>query len=207
MARQDLEARIRHLEDVEQITNVIAQYGFLLDDLQPATSEAQLQKFVDLFTDDLVDEQPNANGPGTNIVCNGKAEFLKWLRQEGVGSPVGFSPHEFFAPWIEVDGDHATAEIYSLGPCLEGPPGQRRAFWIHGSYKNEYRRVNGRWLIKHRVYTRSFLTPYEVGWHKVGFDRDLGERGRCAALSAQHAKLVEASGNRVEAGPGERWRV
>jgi hypothetical protein len=207
MAAESLEVRVRLLEDIEQIRNMIAKYGFLIDDLQPATAEAQLQEFLNLFTDDVVYENTNDTGTG-RTVQNGKAEFLKWLRQgaSGVANSMAFTVHEAFTPWIEVDGDRAVARIYTLSPGMQGPPGERRAFWTHGAYRNEYRRVNGKWLIKLVVYTRSFLTPYEVGWHKVGFYKDLGERGRGSVLPPEHANLIEESGDRVQAGPGERWR-
>jgi hypothetical protein len=209
MPSEDLEARIRRLEDAEEIRNAIAQYGFLVDDLQPGTTDAQLEKFLDLWTDDLIDEHPDANGPGTNEVHHGKAELMKWLREgsQGVASVrPAFGVHEYFNPWIQVDGDRATAKYYTLGPGMAGPPGARRAFWTHGEYHNDYERVNGNWLIKHLRYRRSFNTTYEAGWHQVGWDRDLGERGRRAGLSPQHTKLIEASGERSKPGPGEGWR-
>jgi hypothetical protein len=206
MRMEDLEAQIRRLEDCAEIRNSIAKYGFLIDDLQPATVDDQLLEFLDLFTDDLLDEHNDEGGPGTKFVFHGKAEFAKYLREGVASNRALFSIHQNFNPYIEVDGDRATAQYYLLAPGMQGPPGERRAFWSHGSYKNEYQRVNGKWLIARKVYTRSFLTPYEIGWHKVGFTRDLGERGRRSVLPPEHAKLIRESDVPVQAGPGELWR-
>jgi hypothetical protein len=208
MADQDLQARVKKLNDIEQVRNAIAKFS-ICDNLQPDPNtgnldEAQLQQFASLFTDDLIIEVPDAYGPGAHAV-RGKSEFLNWQR-EGFGARIAFIVHEFFNPWIEVDGDRATARFYRLSPSMAGPPGARVAFWSHSQYDNEYHRVNGEWLIKQMRMTRSFLTPYEAGWHKVGFDMNLGERGRRAVLPPEHAKLIEESGDRVQTGLGEGWR-
>lgn len=154
MAIEELEARIRLLEDIEAIKKLKATYGYLADALN-------WQGMVNLFTDDAIADF----GPMGRY--EGKEELTKCLRD--IAFPASpFTVHMFHNPIIEVRGEKATGEWYFEVPATHAPPNRvARAAWMAGKYEEQYVKVGGEWKFKMIVAKVYYDTPYDEGWVKT----------------------------------------
>jgi len=153
MISKELEARIRRVEDIEEIKNLQAQYGYLIDTLQ-------MEKVTELFADEFIAEYlPSL---GTFKTKKDLGEFLK-----GAGAGSGMMCHQMMMPYIEVHGDKATATWYLFGPFISNLETGPCANWIQGKYQNDYVREGGKWKLKHLRFKFNLQSPYEEGWVKT----------------------------------------
>jgi hypothetical protein len=153
MSLEDLEKRIRVLEDIEAIKRLKARYCAYCDDSYNADGVAGL------FTEDGVWE----TGVGRN---EGREEIRAFFKQ--LPQSISFAIHMVLNPIIEVDGDTAKGSWYLLCPCTRAETG--RAIWQAGRYDDEYVRVDGEWKFKNlKVSHYFFRTPFDEGWVKNRF--------------------------------------
>ena len=148
---RELEARIRMVEDIEEIKNLQARYAYLIDTVQ-------MEKVADQFADDFVAEY-------TTSTFTNKAEMAEFLKATAARNSMW--AHQILMPLIEVDGDKATGTWYVFGPFTAIMPQGQVPGWFQGKYENEYVRVEGKWKISHLRYMGNFMTPYEDGWVKT----------------------------------------
>ena len=110
MTLEELEARLRKMEDIEEIKKLQARYVYLLDTFQ-------VDKIPDLFADDFTMEM-DGQGPFKT-----KDEVLMIFK--GAAKRYSMMCHQTTTPYIEVDGDRAKATWYLFGPFTretrEGP--------------------------------------------------------------------------------------
>lgn len=66
-----------------------------------------------------------------------------------------------------MDGDTARARWYLFMPCTVGEG--NRAMWRAGIDDEEYVRVDGRWMFKHKWATGVFNTSFDEGWARNRF--------------------------------------
>lgn len=157
----ELEARIRTLEDIQAITNLQAQYCHLIDDLQ-------MDAVVDLFADDFVWE-----GGFDRAVMNtvtSKAELLERLK--GAAEVTTMMRHLATTPYIEVEGDTASGTWYVFGMLTAVSPDGDVAKWVQGRLDNEYVKIDGRWKFSRKSTLYNFNTPYDDSW----VNAEVGER-------------------------------
>jgi hypothetical protein len=152
MTQHELEARIRKIEDIEEIKNLQARYCYLIDTLQ---GEKVLDLFADKFTAEYV---PLAT-------YTTKAELLEFLN--GAGKGTSMMCHQAMTPLIEVDGDKATGTWYLFGPFTNRMPKGEVANWVQGRYDNDYVREDGKWKFSHLRFKFNIQSPYEDGWVKT----------------------------------------
>jgi len=150
----DIEARIRRLEDIEEIKQLQAKYAYFIDMLQP-------EEVVKLMVKDVKAEY------GLWGSYQGTDGFLTFLKNIIPVSPM--MRHEIFMPLIEVKGDKAKGTWYLFGPFTALRPEGKVAVWIQGKYENEYVKVDGEWKFSHIRFTPSLYSPYEDGWVKTPF--------------------------------------
>jgi hypothetical protein len=136
----ELARRIDRLEAFEAIRQLKARYFRYVD-------TKQWDAFRELFTEDLeVNFAESTTGPKT------REEFVASASRHFVGA---MSVHHGHVPEIElVDETHATA-IWPMYDLVETPP--ESSFESHegwGHYTEEYRRVDGTWLISKSALTR-----------------------------------------------------
>lgn len=150
----ELEARIRKIEDFQEISNLQAQYSYLIDSFQ-------MEDLVDLFADDFVWEGGYESMSGVST----KPELLQRLKgaQEGA---IMFR-HQNSTPHIEVEGDKARGTWYVFGMITAVTPDGEEARWVQGKLNNEFVRVNGKWKFSRKSTKFNFLTKYEDGWVKT----------------------------------------
>jgi hypothetical protein len=75
-----------------------------------------------------------------------------------------FAAHFLTNGSVDVDGDTAHGRWMYFQACTYRGD---QPLWIAGSYDNDFRRVDGRWLISHLRVTNFFTTPYDKGWVAV----------------------------------------
>jgi hypothetical protein len=146
MALEELEKRVRALEDIEEIKKLHQKYINLMDNLQ-------YEEVLDLFTEDGTAEVRNSGVKRgrkglTEIYIDGLAKARGNSRFEG---------HLAIEPDITVDGNTArgTWLIYMLfsKPVIE---------WVQGRNDSEYEKVNGTWKIKSMKFTRTLASKPEL---------------------------------------------
>ena len=150
---EKLESRVRDLEAAEEIRNLKATYAAACDDNYNPDAIAEL------FVEDAVWESDGL----------GKFEGREAIREffRGISSYFTFALHYGLNPKIEVAGDTARARWYLFMPCTVSDGG--RALWRAGIDDEEYVRVDGQWMFKHKKSTTIFNTPFEEGWAKTRF--------------------------------------
>ena len=153
MSLEDLERRVKLLEDIEEIKLLKRRYCFYVVDNYDADG------FASLFVEDAVWDG------GVRGRCEGREEIHSFIRQGP--ERISFAAPMVMNPIIEVDGDTAKGTWYLLVPCtfVEG----NRAVWGAGRYDEEYVRVYDRWMFKNLKLTSHFWTPFEEGWVKTRF--------------------------------------
>jgi len=152
MAAQDLEARIKVLEDIEAIRKLKAKYCFFID----AWNTEELMK---LFTEDAKILMVSF---GDRIGKAAIARFFKEVFPKQQPFTMHMGTHN---PLIEVKGEKATGEWYFEVPATYGPT--NRAIWIAGKYEDEYVKEGGEWKIKTVAIKFKYVTPYDEGWVKT----------------------------------------
>ena len=150
---EKLESRVRDLEAAEEIRNLKATYAAACDDKYNPDAIAEL------FVEDAVWE---SDGLGKFEGREAVREFFR-----GISSYFTFALHYGLNPKIEVAGDTARARWYLFMPCTVSDGG--RALWRAGIDDEEYVRVDGQWMFKHKKSTTIFNTPFEEGWAKTRF--------------------------------------
>jgi hypothetical protein len=166
MTQGNLEARIKRLEDIEDIKKLRAAFCYAMDsgDWEGVTS---------LFTEDGIADM------GTYGRCSGRAKIAEFAR-EILPSSLSFMVHMCHNPIIEVEGDEASGLWYfdlpaTYTPVREavgviGPP-TSRAMWIAGRFEDEYVRVDGEWKFKTFVAKIYYETPFDEGWVRTKIHR------------------------------------
>ncbi|HVV30855.1 MAG TPA: nuclear transport factor 2 family protein [Mycobacteriales bacterium] len=131
----DLEARLRRLEDLQEIGQLFVDYGRHLD-------RGDFDSYAALFAEDgevLLGPMGRAQGR-TNI---------QKLMQDALGEHVGESVHVISSPQITLDGDRATAEVMwsVVHRTTDGTP----ALTAVGHHKDVLHREDGRWQFQRRA--------------------------------------------------------
>jgi hypothetical protein len=150
MADAGLESRIKRLEDLEEIKQLMSLYCYHADNRDGAN-------WSQVFTEDGVFE--------TDIY--GTYEGRATIRALEHRS---FAIHYNTNPIIDIDGDKAVGRWLLLMPCsFDDQFGGKRAVWAAAKYVNDLARVNGKWLFK-RVRLKSIMwTPFDQGWEEDRF--------------------------------------
>jgi hypothetical protein len=166
---QSIDARADRVQDIDQLRNLQAAYGYYVD-------KALWDDVVALFADDGTMEL------GLNGVYVGKNSIRKYLYSLTGGKP-GLRPGELnnhfqLSPVITLAADGQSAKARWRGLIQYGVFGKGSGGdWGEGIYENEYVRevVNGLgvWKIKSLHFYTRFYAPYEGGWTKAPRDSAL----------------------------------
>jgi ketosteroid isomerase-like protein len=153
MNLENLEQRLRVLEDIESIKKLKARYCAHCDNNYDADGIASL------FTEEAVWDG------GSFGKHNGREAIRTFFR--GAPQIFPFAIHQVMNPIIEVKGDQATGSWYLFQPATLAEGDQ--AVWLAARYEEEYVKLGGEWKFKHLKVFPSFLTPYEQGWVQKKF--------------------------------------
>jgi ketosteroid isomerase-like protein len=142
MSLEELEKRVKAIEDLEEIKKLHQNYINLMDNLQ-------YEKVLDLFTEDGTAEVRNSG------VKKGRKELAEiylgvLAKKRGTSRYDG---HMAIEPDITVSGNIAkgTWLIYMLfsKPTIQ---------WVQGKNECEYRKENGKWKISKLKFTRTLAS-------------------------------------------------
>lgn len=164
MTQHDLEARIKELEDVRAITEVMNRYVHSLD-------YGDLEAVVDQFMDDAKFQVRMRAGEqrGPLIGRYDGKEKIRALYAAATATTrqSDFYPHPshlLMSPLITVEGDRAKGFFYLLGTTATGMPGAQ------GRYENEFVKVGGKWKISSFTFRFNYMSgiqptpPAVEGW-------------------------------------------
>ena len=153
MSLEELERRVKVLEDIEDIKRLKASYCAYCDD------NYDVDNIVNLFVEDAVWDGG----------MRGKYEGRQEIRGFFINAPkrLPFAVHMVLNPIIQVDGDTAKGTWYLLQACIYADGDQ--AVWGSARYDEEYVRVNGEWKFRNLKLTSFFWTPFDQGWVKTRF--------------------------------------
>ena len=150
---EELQDKIRRLEDFEELRNLKSEYAAACDD------NYDPDRLAALFVEDATWE---SQGMGR---YEGREAIREFFR--GISGHFVFALHYGLNPQIEVDGDTARAKWYLFMPCTVGDTG--RAMWRAGLDEEEYVRSNGKWMYKSKKSAPIFHTTFDEGWARQRF--------------------------------------
>lgn len=158
---EELEAKVRLADDVEQIKRLQRIYGYYLDNQMH-------QEIVDLFSDNT--ESVEVANRGVYLGKEGAKRFF--LHAQGqLAPPYTMGRHIQMQGIVTVDSGGNTArgrwQCLFMSVSSHAMPGVPRAIWGYGVYENEYIKEDGKWMFKKLHFNRIFYTPYEDGWLKT----------------------------------------
>ena len=148
MTIETLTAKVKNLEDVQEISNVLIDYGRALD-------SRDFKAYSALFTKD------GSWSGGSGSVSGGPQAIYDFMSSRFGGGPqgntVGFGPtyHIMSSFKIDVNGDTATASSrWAFVTAARGPGIQ-----VAGRYEDTLIRVDGTWKIKSRKALNDLPAP------------------------------------------------
>ena len=150
---EELRDRVRHLEDIEALRNLKAEYAAACDD------NYDPDRLAALFVEDATWE---SQGLGRYAGREAIREFFR-----GISGHFVFALHYGLNPQIEVTGDTARGRWYLFMPCTVGDTG--KAMWRAGLDEEEYVRVQGKWMYQSKKSAPFFSTTFEEDWAKQQF--------------------------------------
>jgi hypothetical protein len=155
---RELEARIRRLEDIQAIKNLLVRYARASD------KHNDPDLMLPLFTED------GALDVGSDY---GRYQGHDTLRAFFLETPkiISWSLHYMVSPSIEIaeDGRSATAFWYLWELAnMPYPKGTgEEAVWIGGTYDSDLvKQDDGSWLFKEIRLKMELMSPYSEGWVK-----------------------------------------
>lgn len=151
MSLEELEKRIRVLEDTGAIKRLKSRYAQIIDGASP-------EEVGKLVTENAVFDY------GQLGALKGRKAISDYFKK--YPEIRSFRVHYFSQPDITIEGEKACGRWYMWVPCSTG---DGRAIWSSGYEDEKYERVNGEWLIAELKLISIFRTPYEEGWHKKKF--------------------------------------
>ncbi|MBO0728820.1 MAG: nuclear transport factor 2 family protein [Acidimicrobiaceae bacterium] len=130
----DLEGRVRALEDMVEIQQLVNNYGRLLD-------RGDFAAYAELFaTDGEVLLGPVARAAGRDEV--------RKAMEAAVPAPYGNSFHIIGTPIVTLDGDTASSEV--MWTVINRGADGRPVVGMIGRHKDDLVREDGRWRFKRR---------------------------------------------------------
>lgn len=142
-----LEARIRRLEDIEEIRQLKARYAAFCDDHFDADGIASL--FV---------EEGIWEGAGQHLA--GREAIRRFWQP--IDPP--FASHLLTNPVITVDGDTANGKWWLIGPMTRLEEGRQVACWQLATYDDDYIRTAEGWRFRHLRVDLKFRARHADGW-------------------------------------------
>ncbi|RVT89422.1 nuclear transport factor 2 family protein [Sphingomonas crocodyli] len=134
-----LEAEVRELRDQLEIREILAKYGFTAD-------MGHARAYADLFTEDGVYDLDDGWTIEGRDALAAMIEDPNGLHKREIENRSQHVPANIF---VRIDGDTAWSESYSQ--VLVGTPDSGYRVMTAGYNRFDYRRVDGRWLIKRRL--------------------------------------------------------
>jgi hypothetical protein len=148
--------RLDELESKADIEQLMVAY------MAAADRESDKGEYVAaLFTEDGKWESVGPHGnPGW--LAKGREGLVKKFDRNVERMP--FAAHFLTNGSIDLNGDTAVGRWMYFQACTYRG---NQALWIAGKYENDFRRVDGIWLMSHLRVHNFFTTPFDKGWVDV----------------------------------------
>ena len=151
MTLEELEARVRHLEDTEAIKKLTATFTHLIDN-------RDWQSLLELFTEDTVWQSGDRR-------FEGKDTLRKLVTDSFDIMP--FYVHMYVSPIITIlSVKEAEGTWYMFEPETLVVEGEEKAVWVCARYDETYEKIDGTWKFKTVKVNMYFQTPFDKGWLK-----------------------------------------
>lgn len=152
-----LEGQLQKVDDIQAIEKLTRAYGYYVDkqiwtEIVPLfSSDARVEiagRGVYRNTKGVTDLFLNSMGGGSNGLRDGT--IFNHMLLQGVTdiNPDGETATGRWRAWVQIGGH------------------QQFALWSEGTYRNQYKKVDGVWQISDMHFYATFYAPYEQGWHK-----------------------------------------
>ncbi len=148
--------RLDALESEKAIEGLMVSYMAATD-----AESGKGEKVAALFTEDGSWESIGPNGNPGWAATGHPALITKFDRNV---ERMPFSAHFVTNTAIQIDGDTATGQFMYFQACTYRGD---QPLWIAGKYFNDFRRVDGQWLLSYMRVHNFFTTPFDQGWVKV----------------------------------------
>lgn len=179
----DLEKRLAHLADMQEIEQLFNRYVYML---------------VTMDFDNIYDECFSQTRSDVSIQASDSGVYIggEHIKERFFGKfmnfiktvPGAFTMHLASNLTIEVSEDGTKARSVALSPGCATDPQNREALWIWGTFRDDYIKENGEWRILHHAFVPLFRSPYDKGWTNL----------------AVGTQLSKVSGNMAD-GPSQYW--
>ncbi len=153
---QDMLRRLDELESKAAIEQLMVAYM--------AAADRKVDKGLHvaaLFTEDGRWESVGPHGNPDWAAAGRQALVRKFDRNV---DRMPFAAHFLTNGAVTLDGDTARGRWMYFQACTYRGD---QPLWIAGSYDNEFRRVDGVWLMSHLRVNNFFTTPFDKGWVAV----------------------------------------
>jgi len=166
---EDLERRIRELEDVRAITDLKHRYFRFLD-------RAEWGPLRECFTDDVVTHYENGHYRFVGI-----EEAMKFLSESIDGLQAGgrWAVHLGHHPEIELLSETEARGRWTLHAAILDR-GKRRVGRQDSFYVDEYRKVDGAW----RISNTGYEAWTEASWPEDQLEMSLGDEADSRSVNA-----------------------
>lgn len=145
----DLEARLRRLEDIEDIRRLRMQYHYVIN-------EGRSEETAALYTDDAYVEYEGV------VVAKGRAEFSRAI--PSLSRRLTFIKQFISNHMVDVDGDEATGVAYLDARYAH----DGKSIMATARFSEKYRRTAEGWRISEMICRTYFNVPIEQGWGSEG---------------------------------------
>jgi len=160
MTQQELEAKIRRLEDYQDICNLQGRYNHYM-------LSGRFDKILDMFAQKDQNLEIELADSGVFYGIEGVKKVFSILHEK-YGFPGSLGLHMLMTPVIEVSKDGKTARgmWHSFGCNTIKEENRLSAMWQAGKYDITFVKEDGKW--KYRVFKWYviFRTPFDEGWVK-----------------------------------------
>ena len=156
MTLEEMEKRLKTLEDIEEIRKLQARYVNYLTTIQ-------WDELVDCFAEDGVVDLHMG-------IAKGKKEIEKFFKEKIAITHIGMEGNFVVHPIISVKGDKAKASwllftYFSMPHKIQIAPAltaeEDAPEWMHGYYDMEYIKENGTWKISLLKWRNRLRSPRE----------------------------------------------
>lgn len=155
MNLEELYAKVKHLEELEEIKKLQRKYQYWL-------FKQDYEKIVErCFAQKTPGVRMEASDSGVYKGNDGIKRFFLETMGALRKRPGGFTMHLAVAPVIEIAKDGKTARGVWFSPGCGG------TLWVWGVYMVDYVKEDGKWKFWHMIFSPFFRTPYDKGWSEV----------------------------------------
>jgi len=155
MNLEELYAKVKHLEELEEIKKLQCKYQYWLfkQDYEKIVERCFAQKTPGIS----MEASDSGVYKGNDGIKRFFLETMGALRKQ----PGGFTIHMAVGPVIEIAKDGKTARGIWFSPGCGG------TLWVWGVYMVDYVKEDGEWKFWHMIFSPFFRTPYDKGWSEV----------------------------------------